>query len=105
MRLDLMRDRYNLSLNLPPLSPQEQLRARQVRGGIKEDEEEFIGAILLGVRPYDAEEALALHPKRAEYILAKWTERGWWDCGVSIMTGWVTEEGWRAIRYLESSHT
>lgn len=105
MRLDLMRNRYELSLFLPPLSPKEGAVVRQIREGIKEDEEEFIGAILLGVRPYEAEEALGMHPKRSEYILAKWSERGWWDWGVAIMTGWITEEGWRAIRFLETSRS
>lgn len=29
--------------------------------------------------------------KRQSYILSKWVARGWWDCGVSLRSGWVTD--------------
>lgn len=26
-------------------------------------------------------------------VLTKWTEKGWWDYGVSLRTGWITDKG------------
>lgn len=31
--------------------------------------------------------------KRCMYILEKWVEKGWYDYGVSLDLGWLTEEG------------
>ncbi len=36
---------------------------------------------------------LGMNEKRAAYILEKWYDKGWYECGVSIMAGWLTEEG------------
>ena len=36
---------------------------------------------------------LGIHPKRGAYILDKWTGKGWYDYGVSVMAGWLTEKG------------
>ncbi len=36
---------------------------------------------------------LGMNEKRAAYILEKWYGKGWYECGVSIMAGWLTEEG------------
>lgn len=39
---------------------------------------------------------LGLHVKRALYLLEKWADKRWWDCGVSLRTGWLTDAGQRA---------
>ena len=43
---------------------------------------------------------LGLHEKRAAYMLEKWSGKGWWECGVSLRTGWLTEKGLEAARRL-----
>ncbi len=45
-----------------------------------------------------ATEALKIHPKRTEYLLEKWVSKGWWECGVSLRTGWLTEKGLAAAK-------
>ena len=37
--------------------------------------------------------AARLHPKRAWYLLGKWSGRGWYDYSVSLETGWMTAAG------------
>lgn len=39
---------------------------------------------------------LGMNWKRAAYILQKWEQRGWYDYGVSVLAGWLTEEGKQA---------
>lgn len=34
-----------------------------------------------------------IHPKRVQDILYKWSDKGWWNYGVSARTGWLTEKG------------
>ena len=41
---------------------------------------------------------LSMNEKRAEYLLGKWTDKGWWDYGVSLRTGWLTEKGLEEAR-------
>lgn len=36
---------------------------------------------------------LGMNEKRAAYILGKWANKGWYDYGVSVMAGWLTDEG------------
>jgi hypothetical protein len=45
--------------------------------------------------PYAREVAqrLGIHEKRAYYIFCKWTDKGWYDSGVSEFAGWLTEKG------------
>ena len=31
--------------------------------------------------------------KREVYILDKWSGKGWWDYGVTLRSGWLTEKG------------
>lgn len=54
-------------------------------------------ALLLGktLRPCSREvaEALGMNAKRAAYIFRKWSNRGWYDYGVSVATGWLTKVG------------
>ncbi len=35
-----------------------------------------------------------IHPKRAMMMLEKWTDRGWWEYGVSLWTGWMTDKAY-----------
>lgn len=45
--------------------------------------------------PYarDVAKDLNIPPKRAAYIYDKWTRKGWYEYGVSVMAGWLTDEG------------
>jgi len=36
---------------------------------------------------------LGMNEKRAACILEKWAGKGWYDYGVSVMAGWLTDEG------------
>ncbi len=38
-------------------------------------------------------EEVGLSAKRVDYLLEKWTQRGWWEYGVSARTGWFTPQG------------
>ena len=35
---------------------------------------------------------LGIPEKRTAYIFEKWTGKGWYDWGVSVMARWLTEE-------------
>lgn len=35
---------------------------------------------------------LGIPRKRAWRLLEKWSDKGWWDCGVSDRTGWFTDK-------------
>ena len=37
------------------------------------------------------------HPKRQHRLAEKWDDRGWWDCGMTLRSGWLTPEGHRAL--------
>lgn len=34
-----------------------------------------------------------MHHKRIQFLLEKWGDKGWWECGVSERTGWLTDKG------------
>ncbi len=36
---------------------------------------------------------MGIHENRANYILEKWDDKGWWNCGVSLRTGWLEPKG------------
>lgn len=38
-------------------------------------------------------ETLGIHRKRTLGILTKWSRRDWWDYGVSLRSGWLTDTG------------
>jgi len=46
-----------------------------------------------------------MNHKRRAYILRKWTERGWWEYGVSLRTGWLTPEGTAKAEVLQNVAT
>lgn len=39
------------------------------------------------------ESGFPIHHKRAWYLLEKWTGKGWYDYGVCLDLGWITEKG------------
>lgn len=43
--------------------------------------------------PRDIYNELGMNWKRACAILAKWSRKGWYDCGTSVDGGWMTEKG------------
>lgn len=38
-------------------------------------------------------EGLGMNTKRADYILDKWDDKGWYEYGVCVDMGWLTDEG------------
>jgi hypothetical protein len=46
-----------------------------------------------GVFATEVASTLGIHHKRATYLLLKWTEKGWWEYGVSPRSGWFTPLG------------
>jgi len=45
-----------------------------------------------------AAEELSLEDEQHYNYMVKWTDRGWWEYGVSLRTGWFTPEGIEAIQ-------
>jgi hypothetical protein len=39
-------------------------------------------------------ERIGMHPKRANGIGLKWTDKNWWNYGVTVRSGWLTPEGY-----------
>ncbi len=48
-----------------------------------------------GATVRDVVSDLRLHPKRARYLLEKWTRKGYYNYGVSLDMGWLTANGKR----------
>jgi len=44
--------------------------------------------------------SLGIHPKRVDYLLQKWTDKGWWNYGVSARSGWLEPAGIEAAEKL-----
>ena len=74
--------------------------------GTKADELELL-EVLLVFRPFQDQspqfashyaEKLGMHWKRCNSLLLKWTDKRWWEYGVSVRTGWFTELGLEAAR-------
>jgi len=72
---------------------------------MKPDERYFLKRMQLevGLAPFRAkdktsrdiigEDGFPLHIKRAWYLLKKWHGKGWYEYGVTLDLGWMTEEG------------
>ena len=45
------------------------------------------------VRDVINEKDFPIHYKRAWYLLEKWSQKDWYDYGVSLDLGWITPEG------------
>lgn len=66
---------------------------------IRPDEEELrLVALTSSGRVWPGELANSMHHRRLDAILQKWEGKGWWDCGVSTRSGWLTPEGWIALK-------
>jgi len=39
-----------------------------------------------------------MHYKRAWYLLQKWSDKGWYDYGVTLDLGWLTDKGKEAAK-------
>lgn len=60
----------------------------------KPDEIQFYAAIRAKGRGIFADtvaERLGIEWDRAAYLLEKWCRLGWWDWGVSLRSGWLTD--------------
>ena len=70
---------------------------------MKEDERKLLIELQnrskTGEPPYVREiiNELGINEKRATYICEKWTNKGWYDYGVNILAGWLTEAGKYAL--------
>lgn len=47
------------------------------------------------------EKNFPIHHKRAWYLLAKWSVKDWYDYGVALDLGWITETGNEHAKELE----
>lgn len=62
---------------------------------IEQDEHEFYAAIQAKGRGVFADVVaanLGMDEGRAEDLLMKWVRAGWWEYGVSLRSGWLTDE-------------
>lgn len=71
-------DEYKLLTTLAAMQGTNRLRPR--------DNDQHVFATTIG-------HELGIHPKRVCYLLEKWADKGWWECGVSLRTGWLTAKG------------
>jgi len=65
---------------------------------MKPDEKEFLKRCQQSKREIRVRDIInsvdfTMNYKRAWYILEKWSGKGWYDYGVSLDLGWMTEEG------------
>lgn len=75
---------------------------------MKDDERQFLAALSVnrprqiadGVFATDVATKIGMNEKRALYLLGKWTDKGWWEYGVSLRSGWFTAAGLAAISEL-----
>lgn len=56
-----------------------------------------------GVMLRDVATQLRIHPKRAAYICDKWTSKGWYDYGVNVLCGWLTDKGKAAAMNIQEA--
>jgi len=71
---------------------------------VKPDEQMLLDwmqtAVKLGDTPYVREFCAyaGLNQKRAAYICEKWVDKGWYDYGVNVLAGWLTEKGMEVVQ-------
>lgn len=70
---------------------------------MKEDERKLASGILhcktvMAARGVAHE--LGIHTKRLNYILNKWSTKGWWEYGTAPVSGWITETGRKVLSEL-----
>jgi len=79
---------------------------------LKEDEKQFFLQVVNGctkpykdgsrIRPRDIinSEGFTMHYKRSWYLLGKWSDKGWYDYGVTLDLGWITLKGYEVAESL-----
>lgn len=62
---------------------------------MKPDEREMMRRALQREQtsPFDESCADIAHPNRVLYVIEKWSGKGWWQYGVSLRCGWLTNQG------------
>lgn len=64
---------------------------------MKDDEKQFLIEVYDGLKnnlyPRDVINNSNLNYKRAWYLLNKWANRNWYDYGVTLDLGWLTDKG------------
>jgi len=65
---------------------------------VKADKAALAAWVLEGKRARDFESLGLMHTNRLHSILNKWCDAGWWDFGVSLRTGWLTNKGKQELR-------
>ena len=67
---------------------------------MKSDELQFLKLLQErdGLTVRDLIQESGIPPKRCWHLLSKWTRKGWYDWGVNIDLGWLTDEGKAAMR-------
>jgi hypothetical protein len=67
---------------------------------MKPDERDLLLAVFRGDFARYAGVALGIPAKRVEYLCQKWTDRGWYDYGIAVDTGWLTTAGRQEVARL-----
>lgn len=63
---------------------------------MKPDEIAFFQKVHLGnvgTTPRMIAEDMGMNANRAAYLCDKWTGRGWYEYGVNVLCGWLTDAG------------
>jgi len=63
---------------------------------MKNDEIQFLLTVFLNIttpREIINSNKFSMNYKRAEYLLTKWSTKGWYEYGVAIDLGWLTDDG------------
>ncbi|MEJ1517871.1 hypothetical protein R3O67_32385 [Bacillus cereus] len=72
------------------MSKEQYKRLLQLR---KSEEMMFYELVKLsGLSPRELINRIPINHKRAEYILKKWCEKGWYEYGTSLDNGWLVEK-------------
>jgi hypothetical protein len=68
---------------------------------VKPDERHLLMTVAEGrAKPRNVGEAAGMPYKRVCYLCEKWAGKGWYDYGVSVDLGWLTEAGLAAAKKL-----
>jgi hypothetical protein len=63
---------------------------------VKPDELQLLQAVAAKPRSALADACFApiqMPEKRGLYLLQKWADKGWWEYGVTLRSGWLTPKG------------
>ena len=67
---------------------------------MRADERKFLVAVARrnvkwGETPRNIAYKMGMNHKRSWYLCKKWTDRGWYNYGVSVDLGWLTDAGFK----------